>query len=323
MPFSILRLLSAEGFRSGEEISHALGISRASVHNLMERAREIGVEIQAVRGKGYRLAESHSWLQADRLSERLACNDYTLLLYDHVDSTNTRLLGLAQLGQAHKSVLAAEWQSQGRGRRGRSWLAPPASGLTFSLLWRFQRPLTALSGLSLAVGVALARGLRELGIDQAQLKWPNDILVGGRKLAGILIETHGDMLSAASAVIGVGINVRAIPDGIESHGFEPVAMADVLGAMPDRNEVLLRLLHELDLVLKTFDSEGFAPFADEWQRLHAWQGKPVRVVGAGGQNILEGRVIGVDSAGVLCLETESGIEQVHSGEVSLRPGGRS
>lgn len=320
MPFPVLKLLSPDEFRSGEEISQALGISRASVHNLVERARESGVEIHAVRGKGYRLAEHYSWLEHGRLGQGLEPVGYSLLLHDQVDSTNSLLLNLAQQGQAHKSVVAAEWQTQGRGRRGRTWWAPLGSGLTFSLLWRFQRPLTALSGLSLAVGLALARGLRGLGIEGASVKWPNDILVDGRKLAGILIETHGDMLSAASAVIGIGLNIRSVENRPEVGGFTPVAMADVLGRQPDRNDVLIRLLHELDVVLKTFDAQGFAPFVAEWQQYHAWQGRPIRVLGAGGQTMLEGVALGVDASGVLCVRTEDGVQTVHSGEVSLRPG---
>lgn len=323
MPFSVLKLLSPDEFRSGEEISHALGVSRASVHNLVERAREFGVEIQAVRGKGYRLAEPYSWLETERLAGPLAHTGYSLLLHEQVDSTNSLLLNLAQQGQVHKSVLAAEWQSQGRGRRGRTWLAPLGSGLTFSLLWRFQRPLTALSGLSLAVGLALVRGLHGLGVTDAKVKWPNDILIDGRKLAGILIETHGDMLSSAAAVIGVGLNIRGVPEPAEGRDFSPVSLEDVMGRMPDRNDVLLRLLHELDEVLRSFDRYGFEPFVEEWQRMHAWQGRPVRVIGAGGQNVLEGVALGVDGSGVLCVETADGVQQIHSGEVSLRAGAAS
>jgi BirA family biotin operon repressor/biotin-[acetyl-CoA-carboxylase] ligase len=320
MPISILKLLSSTEFRSGEAISRELGVSRASVHNLMERAKQLGVEVQAVRGKGYRLAEPYSWLELDRLERGLGPRGYRLRVQEQVDSTNTRLLDLAQQGQCHKCVVAAEWQSHGRGRRGRHWCSPLGGGLTFSLLWHFQRPLTALSGLSLAVGVGLARALRGMGVGEARLKWPNDILVDGRKLAGILIETHGDVLSAASAVIGIGVNVRTVPDDGEARGFRPVALEDVLGRLPDRNEVLIAMLHELDGVLKLFDAQGFAPFADEWQSLHAWQGSRVQVIGASGNDILHGIALGVDEAGVLRLDTGEGVRLIHSGEVSLRPG---
>lgn len=317
MPFSVLKLLSADEFRSGEDISRVLGLSRASVHNLVERARQLGVEIHAVRGKGYRLAQPYSWLDGERLAPARG-RGFEVLLHQEVESTNSLLLGLAQNGQSHKSVLAAEWQSGGRGRRGRSWHAVPGGGLTFSLLWRFHRPLTALSGLSLAIGVALARGLRGLGLTGVGLKWPNDVLVDGAKLAGILIETHGDMLSAATAVIGVGLNVRARPADLGPAGYAAAAVEEVLGRQFDRNDLLLRLLAELDEALKAFDSHGFAPFRDEWQALHVWQGRPVQVLG--GAAPLAGIAVGVDDGGVLLVATPDGIRAVHSGEVSLRPG---
>lgn len=318
MPIQVLKLLSADQFRSGEEISHRLGMSRAHVHNMVARARELGVAIQAVRGQGYRLAEPYSWLDGERLAQA-ALRGYEVLLHPEVESTNSLLLDLAQRGQVHKSVLAAEWQSGGRGRRGRAWLSPLGGGLTFSLLWRFNRPLTALSGLSLAIGVALARGLHALGVGGARLKWPNDVLVDGGKLAGILIETHGDMLSAATAVIGIGVNVRSLAEADRPSEYAATAIEDVLPGQVDRNELLLRLLTELDAVLHGFDQHGFAPFRDEWQALHVWQGQTVRVVGAG-RDELVGIALGVDETGVLLIETADGVRAVHSGEVSLRPG---
>jgi BirA family biotin operon repressor/biotin-[acetyl-CoA-carboxylase] ligase len=211
MPLSVLRLLSHDRFRSGEELSRRLALSRASIHNLVARAREMGVDVQAVRGRGYRLGLPYSWLDAARLVPAGEAAGYAIQVHDRLASTNAHLLSLAQQGAAHKCVAVAEMQTDGRGRRGRSWLAEPGSGLTFSLLWRFRRPLTALSGLSLAVGVGVVRALHRQGVDAARVKWPNDILLAGGKLAGILIETQGDMLGDAAAVIGIGINVRLGP----------------------------------------------------------------------------------------------------------------
>lgn len=312
--FAVLRQLSAEDFRSGAEISRQLRVSRASVHNLVERARGLGVMIHAVPGRGYRLAEPCSWLDAEALRAGLLPG-YRLTLEQVCDSTNSRLLALAARGEAHKSVLAAEWQTGGRGRRGRAWLAAPGAGLTFSLLWRFNRPLTALSGLSLAVGVALAEALEATGALGIGLKWPNDVLAGGAKLAGILIETQGDMLSNATAVIGVGLNVRAAPSLPEA---ATVALAELIDADIDRNRLLTRVLVSLDRVLEAFDRHGFAPLREAWQARHVWQGKPVRVMGGAGP--VEGVALGVDAAGVLRIETIDGVQVIHAGEVSLRPG---
>lgn len=319
MPLSILKLLSAEDFRSGEEVARRLNLSRASVHNLVERARELGVSIHAVRGKGYRLAEPYSWLDRACI-DVLVAQGFEVVLRDHVESTNSELLAMAQQGGSHKRIVAAEWQSGGRGRRGRTWISLLGCGLTFSLLWRFGRPLTALSGLSLAVGVALARGLRGLGLAGVGLKWPNDILSGDAKLAGILIETQGDMLSDATAVIGVGINVRALPEASLPQEYAATAIEEVSGAPVDRNELLIRLVMELDQVLTQFDRQGFVPFREEWQQLHVWQDKPVRIL-HGGETWFDGVALGVDEAGVLRVATHEGVRAVHAGEVSLRPGG--
>jgi BirA family biotin operon repressor/biotin-[acetyl-CoA-carboxylase] ligase len=318
MPLSVLRLLSPEDFRSGEEISRQLAISRASVHNAVNQARALGAEIHAVRGRGYRLGCHYTWLDGQALQEGLAGLGYELDVRDHVDSTNTRLLALAQQGLGHKRVLAAELQSGGRGRRGRTWHGLLGGSLTFSLLWRFNRPLTGLSGLSLVVGLALARSLRAIGAGRAMVKWPNDILLDGRKLAGILIETQGDMLSAATAVIGIGVNIQA---GAELENQAGLAVADLAGALdplPDRNAVLVAILTELARVLPEFDAQGFPPFAAAWQAMHAWQGRRVQVIHAGGV-VAEGEAAGVDEQGALLLAMPEGLQRIHSGELSLRP----
>lgn len=317
MPLSILRLLSADAFRSGQDISRQLAVSRASVHNAVALARALGAEIHAVRGRGYRLACRYTWLDATQLGRQLGEIGYTLELREAVDSTNSRLMLAAQQGEVHKRVLAAETQSAGRGRRGRDWLAQLGGSLTFSVLWRFQRPLTALSGLSLVVGLTLCRVLRAQGVSGAGVKWPNDVLVGDRKLAGILIETHGDMLSAATAVIGIGINVRVDAALAERAGQAVADLAGEMGRMPDRNDLLVAVLGALDEALERFDAQGFAPFREEWRALHAWQGRSVRVLGAAGAT-LTGEAVDVDEQGALLLATPEGMRAIHSGEVSLR-----
>lgn len=317
MPLPVLRLLSHEEFRSGEAIARQLSVTRASVNNAVREAARLGVEIQAVRGRGYRLGYRYDWLDATRLGGAGAAGGFAFQVHDRLDSTNTHLMALAQAGAAHKSVVAAEQQSAGRGRRGRTWHAQLGRGLTFSLLWRFQRPLTALSGLSLVVGLALARCLGALGVE-ARVKWPNDVLLGEGKLAGILIETQGDVLSGATAVIGIGLNLAATPEVAARAGAPVASLADVLARVPDRNDLLLAILRELDIELRAFDAEGFAPFAEDWMRLHAHQGRPVAILGANGRR-RPGRALGVDAEGALLLETSEGVAVIHSGEVSVRP----
>lgn len=318
MPIAVLRLLSAEEFRSGEAIARQLSVSRASVNNAVQEAQRLGVEIHAVRGRGYRLAERYDWLDANRLNALQAAPGFEFQVHERLASTNSHLLGEAQQGAVHKSVVVAEMQSDGRGRRGRTWHAQLGRSLTFSLLWRFQRPLTALSGLSLVVGLVLARCMHDLGAEAVRVKWPNDVLLGEGKLAGILIETQGDVLSGASAVIGIGLNLSATPDLPRQAGVPVASLSDVVARLPERNGLLLAILAALDAALSRFDAEGFAPFAQDWMRLHAFQNREVAIHGAHGLVRL-GRVLGVDPVGALLLETTEGVDIIHSGEVSLRP----
>lgn len=312
----ILRRLSHQGFLSGQDIGRELGLSRASVHNAVREAESLGLRIQAVRGRGYRLARAVSWLDSARIEERLAPLGVHVAVLDSLDSTNARLLREAQAGALHKRLLAAEWQESGRGRRGRVWLGGLGGSLTFSLLWRFNRTAGELSGLSLVVGAALARTLRNLGLSGAALKWPNDLQVNGAKLAGVLIELAGEVQGPSVAVIGVGVNVA----GTESFRAEleqPVTdLAEQLGEV-DRNRLLEEIVAQMVEHLERFDREGFSPFRLEWEAMHAQQNQMVELHTAAGERI-PGQAVGVDAQGALLLAQESGVRRFHSGEVSLR-----
>ena len=215
------------------------------------------------------------------------------------------------------SVIAAEWQTEGRGRRGRVWHATPGASLTFSLLWRFQQGAAALSGLSLAVGVAVARTLARLGVEGVGLKWPNDVMWHGCKLAGMLIEMQGEVTGPSAAVIGLGMNCR-LPDALRDRIDQPVTdLAQIAGAAIDRNRLLAMLLIDLDRVLENFARAGFAPLRAEWQAQHVYQGRPVRLT-LPDAGIIDGVASGVDEDGALLLETAGGVRRIHSGEVSLR-----
>lgn len=314
----ILRQLSHEEFRSGEEVARCLQISRASVHNAVHEAESLGLRVQAVRGRGYRLALPVSWLDTDVFAPTLSASGVLAQRVDRLDSTNAHLMLLAQSGASHKSLVVAEWQGRGRGRRGRSWLSGLGGGLMFSLLWRFNRSASELSGLSLVVGLGLAQVLRDLGVQRAGVKWPNDILVDGGKLAGVLIELAGDMLGPSAAVIGVGVNVLGA-DVLRGAVEQPVA--DLSEHLPghslDRNVLLRELVLRLNDHLERFDREGFAPFREDWEALHAHQNQPVRLINALGE-ATAGLAVGVDEGGALLLATENGVQRFHSGEVSLR-----
>jgi BirA family biotin operon repressor/biotin-[acetyl-CoA-carboxylase] ligase len=313
----VLASLNHRDFRSGEAIACELCMSRAGVHGLIRQAAGYGVQVHSVRGRGYRLAQPLDWLDEAQLAGALAPLGLHVLCLPEVDSTNARVLALAAAGAPSGTLLAAEWQTAGRGRRGRHWLGVLGASLMFSLLWRFERPVAQLSGLSLAVGVALARAMRALGATGVGLKWPNDVLWGEAKLAGILIELSGDMLGPAAAVIGVGVNVRA---GAQLTGQVGMPVADLetaCGKRLTRNAVSIAVARELEAVLGGFERHGFAPLRDEWLAWHAWQDRQVEVLGADGR-VLSGRAVGVDHAGALLLDTGAGVQPILSGELSLR-----
>ena len=312
-------MLADGEFRSGEAMARALGVSRASVWNALHALDSSGIEIFRVRGRGYRLAEPLSLLDRSTIEAGLGAHAavFALEVIDSAGSTNTLLMQRAAEGAPNGLTIAAEWQTQGRGRRGRPWHAVPGATLTFSLLWRFEQGAGFLAGLSLAVGVAVLRALTACGVRDAGLKWPNDVLWSGRKLAGILIEMQGDMLGPSAAVIGIGLNCR-LPEALRARIDQPVVdVATAGGAASDRNRLLALLLIELERVLKSFAREGFAATRDEWQRCHVYQGKPVKVALPDGGSV-NGTAQGVADNGALLLATRGGQLRFHSGEVSLR-----
>lgn len=241
---------------------------------------------------------------------------------DECDSTSSELLRRAERGAPAGTVVVADRQSAGRGRRGRSWLSSPESSLTFSLLWRFAGNAADLSGLSLAVGVGLAQAMENLGASGVCLKWPNDVLLRSgddfAKLAGILIELSSDR-RGTQAIIGIGLNL-APPTGDLP---QPAAgLSQACSPAPDRHAVLAAILGQLARVLDTFAVDGFSGLKMKWQAYHAWQDQAVQILGEGAEPLL-GRCLGVDTDGSLLLETAGGIERIFSGDVSLRRAGSS
>lgn len=228
-------------------------------------------------------------------------------------STNADLLARAPDLSA-PLLLIAEHQTAGRGRAGRSWLSEPGHSLTFSLAWRFDAGLRALTGLPLAVGTALAETLGRLG-QPVQLKWPNDLLKDGDKLAGILVETQTLPDGAAWAIIGIGVNL-VMPDALEAKIGRAVASVPWLARM-DRDELMAALLDSLAEALRTFERAGFGAFTARWNLLHGWQGRQVAILDRG-EVLHEGRAAGVDDAGRLLLDTDGGRVAIVAGDVSLR-----
>ena len=326
--FSLLRQLSDGAFHSGEDLAATVGLTRARVSQLLKEAETSGLALERIRGRGYRLLATPDFLSADliraALSENVRRNpDIPLVAIEVVDeiaSTSTELLRRAQRKDVHASVLAAEWQTAGRGRRGRKWTAVAGGSLTFSLGWRFDQGAGYLAGLSLAVGVAVIRALEAVGLPGVELKWPNDLIHRHLKVGGILVELNGDALGPSTVVVGIGLNVR-MPASAKRDIDQPVSDLTAVagrGAAPiDRNRLLARLVAELASAFSAYADTGFPPFAAEWQRRHAYQGKPVKLLLPDGASV-NGTVAGVDSAGALVLADGPRRARFLSGEISLR-----
>lgn len=319
--FDLLRLLADARLRSPAGLARELGIAPAAVHQGLGELEHLGLKLDRVRGRGYRLAEPYDFLDAAAARALLGAlaPRFHLDLLDACASTNTLLLERARRGAPLGSAIACELQSAGRGRRGNNWQSGLGGSLTFSLLWRYAQGAAGLSGLSLAAGVAVARALATVGVAGVQLKWPNDLLHAGCKLGGILIELHSGAADTTAAVIGIGLNVRLHASLRDRITQAVTDVASISGQAPQRNRLLAATLIELAQVLDQFAARGFAPLRQEWMARHAHQGKAVTLSSADG-NRVTGRAAGVAEDGALLLETARGVERFVSGELSLRAG---
>ncbi len=327
--FPILTQLSDGKFHSGESLASQFGVTRATIWNAIQAIEQCGLEVFSVRGRGYQCAIKFTPLNSQIILQALANNptQVTLEVHDTLASTNTYLMQQAAK-TAQATCVVAQMQTGGRGRRGRTWQAGLGASLTFSLLWRFECGAAGLSGLSLAVGVALIRALNALGVNNAQLKWPNDVLVlqkqnpsqvhpQAQKLAGILIELQGDMDGPSVAVIGVGLNVNLPTAMQQSIDQATTDLTKILNAPVDANLVLATILKHLTAVLNTFEKEGFEALHSEWTQYHAYHQQAVNLLHPDGSQT-HGVVKNVAHDGVLIVETSSGDARFMSGEISLR-----
>jgi BirA family biotin operon repressor/biotin-[acetyl-CoA-carboxylase] ligase len=319
----LLGLLADGQLHSGEWLAQQLNVSRAAVWKGVERLRALSVDVQALPRRGYRLPYPMELLDARRIGAELDPHRMRQLrkldLKFEVDSTNTRLLGAAPPPAGSADVCLCEVQHAGRGRRGRRWIAPFGTGVALSVAWTFSDGARSLPGLSLGVGVAVARALARAGAQGVALKWPNDVWFEDRKIGGVLIELRAEASGPAHVVIGVGINV-ALPAAarreIEAGGARVAAVADACAAPPSRNLVAGAILDELLSMLEQFEHQGFAAFRGAWMALDALSGRPARVLL--GDAVISGTARGVDLEGALLLDTGDGVQRFVSGETSLR-----
>jgi len=315
----LLVALSDGGMVSGAQLAERAGVTRAAIWKQIEALRARGVPVESRGTAGYCLPWPVQLLDVSTLREYLpeAVDKRlgTLELHWEIDSTSSEIQR-RQADLPDLSMVLAETQTAGRGRRGRRWLSPPGLNVYLSCLKRFDAGFAALSGLSLAVGVIVMRTLTALGIDGAGLKWPNDVLSTDGKVAGILVELGGEYQGPCAAVIGVGLNVR-LTDALHEQAGQPVNdLSTLAGIAPDRNRVAAALIAALAEGLTQFEREGFAAFVDEYARHDLLRDQPLRVQGA--SSVLEGVGVGVDERGALLLKTADGVHRIDSADVTVR-----
>lgn len=307
----ILGLLSNEHFVSGEELATQLGISRAAVSKHVDALEDYGVAIYSVKGRGYKLANPISLIDSARLIQSI---DNRCFYFDEIPSTNGFMLShTSELKSG--DVCVAEYQSAGRGRRGRTWVSPYGHHLYFSQFWSFPQGMAQAMGLSLVVACSLVEVLKSFGVDNIGVKWPNDIYLNYKKLAGILIEMSGQADSECQLIIGIGVNMAMSEDqgkGIDQPWSDLSSLTD----MPNKTDLVIALHKQLKRDIQLFEREGLAAFKTRWQQADLFHGKEIRLLM--GENHVDGICRGIDEQGAVLLETADGIQAYIGGEISLR-----
>ncbi|KAB7622838.1 biotin--[acetyl-CoA-carboxylase] ligase [Alkalilimnicola sp. S0819] len=317
--YRVWKVLADGTFRSGEDLARAEGVSRAAIGKAVNRLRALGVGVQAVTGRGYRLEEPVELLDARWLERALAVQsrsqDFALRVVPSADSTNAVLMSAARSGAADQALFA-EWQTLGRGRRGRGWIAPPGRSLCFSILLQMPVLPCSVAALSLAVGVAVVERLETLGIIGLALKWPNDLLAPEGKLGGILLEMVGEPEGPCTVVVGIGLNLAltaAERDVIQQPASD---LRSLTGRLPGRNRLAAELVSAVRQSAELYKQAGFAPFRERWSGYDAYAGREVVLHLPTGT--VSGVAQGIDEQGSLRLKTTQGLRLFGSGEVSLR-----
>jgi len=317
-PLALLQLLSDGKNHSGQELANALNVSRTAIWKQLAKLEPLGLELLSQSGRGYCLVGGLELLDEVLIRKQMNVSVSeslsSLNVITSIDSTNAYLMRR----EPGSGIIAcfAEYQTAGRGRRGRQWISPFASNIYLSLRLSTNSGLGAFEGMSLAVGVVVAKTLNELGVSDVQLKWPNDVLWSGKKLGGILIEVVGDPSGVCHLVVGLGLNLRSAKSMVQAIDQPWIALDAILPEPPGRNRVASSLLNHIVPLLTDYETRGFECYKADWDMLNAQANQMVDLFM--GTNKTSGLMRGVNASGALLLETEKGLEIFHGGEVSLR-----
>jgi BirA family biotin operon repressor/biotin-[acetyl-CoA-carboxylase] ligase len=312
IPLTLISILADGEFHSGEQLGEQLGMSRAAINKHIQTLRDWGVDVFTVPGKGYSLPDPIQLLNEELIKSQIETGAVAVLPV--IDSTNQYLLDRIETLQSGDACIA-EYQQAGRGRRGRQWFSPFGANLYLSMFWRLEQGPAAAVGLSLVIGIVMAEVLRGLGAENVRVKWPNDLYLNDRKLAGILVELTGKTGDAAQIVIGAGINLamRNVATDVINQSWINLQEA---GINIDRNALAIRIIKELRKALHLFEEEGLIPFLPRWKTLDNFINRQVKLII--GDREIYGISRGINEQGGLLLEQDGVIKPWVGGEISLR-----
>lgn len=314
----LIKMLAKGEFVSGQEMGNQLAISRSAISKHIKALIEMGLDIYSVTGKGYKLSQPINLLALDQIINAWPDNETVPEIEVHslIDSTNSYLLRRLPNQVSQGQVCLAEFQSAGRGRRGRQWISPFGSQIYLSMYWQLSQGLSAAMGLSLVTALAVSEAIYVNTNIRVQLKWPNDIYLQGVKLAGILIDLEGQPLEPSHSVIGIGLNVNMPAQAakqidqkwtdIQSHSEQTI----------DRNSLCAQIIYQLVVKLERYQAEGLTAMIDEWNTQDCYLNKRVKLLT--GERVTKGICRGVNNQGALLLEVDGQIKPIYGGEVSLR-----
>lgn len=318
----VLNLLSDGEYHSGEEIGSILGVSRAAVWKQLKKLETFGCNIESNKGVGYRIKHPIFCLDVEKLKSLADRHPLvsSVEVMSSIESTNSYLLSQKASSLFAGKIVIAEMQTSGKGRRGRTWQSPFGRNIYLSLGWRVTEGISALEGLSLAVGVVIVQILNNLAVRDIELKWPNDLIWRGRKLGGILIELDGDLSGDCNVVVGVGLNVDMSDQDYQAIDQPWVDLKEIAlesGCNPlDRTDLASQLIVALVDAVSTYSEKGFEEYQDAWNAHNYSKNKEITITS--GQSSVSGIHRGVSETGALILETQGQITLHNGGELSLR-----
>lgn len=311
-PLLLIELLADGNIHSGEQLGESLGMTRAGINKHIQTLRSWGIDVQTVAGKGYQLDAPMNLLNVDSVNKNIKGEPASVIPV--IDSTNQYLIQrISELKSGDACI--AEYQSAGRGRRGRQWISPFGRNLYLSMYWKLDQGPAAAIGLSLVVGVIMAEVLQKLGAEGVKVKWPNDLYLNDKKLSGILVELTGKTGDVAHIVTGIGINIAMSKNQNEAINQQWINLEQV-GIKIDRNELACEITNALRDAFVQFEKQGLSVFIERWKRLDNFMDRRVKLII--GEKEIFGIAKGINDQGALLLEQDGKIIPYIGGEISLR-----